>query len=189
MLDCHSVIKHSALLYNSKEELFSFSISYFKIGLQRNELCLWILPDAISIDEATLALKGAIDRLESYIEKGQLLITDKNFYVKEGVFISSELLSSWAEREKRAIQSGFSGICAIGDGSWGLKDSWFNLLFYEQEVEKDIHLTQMRALCSYSLEKLDMDKILKIGELHKSSFVCQNGQWVNFKPDTFKRDL
>ncbi len=179
MKDCYCNVKHSALFYDSQIELLDFLIPYFKTGLDNNELCVWAIPDNVSIDQAIGSLRSAIKDLDQYIEKGQFIIGDhKTFYFKNNIFTSFDALLLWGEKEKDAIRNGFNGICVLGDGSWALQQHWFNLLLYEREVENAINSHKMRAVCSYFLEKLDLKKISEIASNHRSFFINQIGNWV-----------
>ena len=187
MHDCYSSVKHSALFYHSQIELLDFLTPYFKAGLENNELCVWAIPENVSIDEAKGALKRAINGLDSYIEKGQLIIGDhKTFYFKNDTFTSFDAQLLWGDKEQEAIRNGFNGICVLADGSWALQSHWFNFILYEREVESIINAHKMKAVCSYSLEKLDIGKISEIASNHRSYFVNQMGQWVALGPGSLK---
>lgn len=190
MLDAHTSIKHSALFYNSEEELARFVAPYFKEGLEKNEICLWILPKGMEIGQAKLFLENAIDGLSRYLENGQMQIESPDaFYLQNSLFSSADTINIWETKEKKALLDNFEGLRVVGDGSWAVGDSWFHLLLYEQDVDKFIQDHKMKALCSYSLKKIDLKKIFEIGTLHPTTFVNQAGHWITLEPEHFNRSL
>src|SRR5215469_3393071 len=51
---------HFCLFYETKQDLLDTLISYCKSGLERDEYCLWIVAEPLTIDEARATLKNAV---------------------------------------------------------------------------------------------------------------------------------
>ncbi|MDD4894383.1 MAG: MEDS domain-containing protein [Candidatus Omnitrophica bacterium] len=180
-------VKHTALFYNSEEEYLDIVIPFIKAGLEDNEFVLWTVPETLEVKDAEAYLVNSISNLGYYIKKGQISIRDKEgTYFKNGIFTGSDMLDSLAELEKKVLQQGFKGIRGPGDGSWAAEDYWINFLFYENELNNAIEGYKLRALCTYSIRKLNINKICDIGRNHQLSLVKQGNAWNNIGPIKFK---
>src|ERR671930_212348 len=58
---------HFCLFYETKAGLLDTLISYCKSGLEREEYCLWIVAEPLTIEEATEALQDAVPALDRYL--------------------------------------------------------------------------------------------------------------------------
>src|SRR5262249_16334935 len=57
---------HFCLFYETKEDLLDTLISYCKSGLEREEYCLWIVAEPLTIVEARAALHDTVPRLGAH---------------------------------------------------------------------------------------------------------------------------
>jgi hypothetical protein len=180
--------KHTALFYRSEEEYFDVVIAFVRAGLENNEFVLWTVPYTMNVEDAKAFLKESVEELDHYIAKEQIVIQDKErTYFKDGVFTGCEMLKGLEELEKKVLQKGFKGIRGPGDASWALEDYWINFLLYEQDLNMAIESHNLRAFCTYSANKLDIEKIRDIGVNHQSSLVKQNGNWKRIEPAKFEK--
>jgi len=65
---------HFCHFYETKEDLLSTLVPYFKTGLENNEFCLWVISDSLTGVEATAALRQAVPELERYLAKRSIEI-------------------------------------------------------------------------------------------------------------------
>ena len=72
---------HFCLFYETREDLLDTLIAYCKSGLGREEYCLWIVAEPLTIEEATAALKAAVPDL------------DRHLAVQDGNCVSPRLVS------------------------------------------------------------------------------------------------
>lgn len=180
--------RHTSLFYYSKNELLDILVPYFKAGLRNNDFCIWIVSEPLGAEEAKSELSKTVENLDYYIKKGQIEIGDyKDYYLKCGVFTASAMLDYWAKKEKEVLEQGFNGIRVSGDCSWGLKEYWFNLSYYEEEINKTIDDHQMIALCTYHIDKLKIQQLLDIGTSHQSSLCKRIGRWDSIVSSDFNK--
>jgi hypothetical protein len=179
---------HTGLFYSSKEEYLNVVVPYLKAGLENNEFCLWIVPEILKVKDAEMYLRSSVEDLNSYINKEQIVIKDhKSFYLKDGLFIVYKTIESLAELEEKILQKGFKGIRITGDGSWALGGCWASFLKYEQYVNSTIDTYKVKALCSYSITKLNLKNIHEVGINHRSSLVKRMGNWDRIDSAQFKK--
>lgn len=188
MVDLASLTNHAALFYTSKEEYFNVVVPYLKAGLENDEFCLWVVPETITTREAETYLRKLVEDLDLYIKREQISIREyQDVYLPDGLFIAHKMIEDWAESEADVLQKGFTGLRIAGDGSWAVGNDWFNYSIYEQDVNNLIEKYKMTALCTYSIERLDVKKIHEIGINHKASLVHRMGNLDRLSPDQFKR--
>ena len=55
---------HFCCFYETKEDLLDILVPYFKVGLENNEFCLWVISSSelLTVEEATSALRKARTR-------------------------------------------------------------------------------------------------------------------------------
>ena len=183
--------QHTALFYESEEEYLDIAVPFLKSGLENNEFVLWVLPEFMKVEDANIHLHKSLENLDYFVKRGQISIQDyKAVYMKEGVFSLTGMIDSIAELEKKALQKGFNGICAIGDGSWALEDCyWWNFLTYEAELNSITENCKMRALCTYFKKNIDIKKIFEIGKNHQEVVVNQRGGWSRLAPGDFENNF
>src|SRR5205807_6105450 len=78
---------HFCLFYETKEDLLDTLISYCKSGLEREEFCLWIVAEPLTIDEARNALKGAVPDLDRHLANSRVeMAPARDFFLQDGGF-------------------------------------------------------------------------------------------------------
>jgi hypothetical protein len=78
---------HFCLFYETKEDLLDTLISYCKSGLEREEYCLWIVAEPLTIEEATDALKDAVPDLDRYLADSRLeMASARDWFLQGGTF-------------------------------------------------------------------------------------------------------
>ena len=63
---------HICHFYRNEEDLLSLLVPYVKAGLENNELCMWIISEPLSIDDAIISLERVVGSLDYYAGKGQI---------------------------------------------------------------------------------------------------------------------
>ncbi len=58
--------QHVALFYDTKEDLLEICRLFFKAGLERNEICLWVIAEPLTEQEAWGALRDTVPAFEQY---------------------------------------------------------------------------------------------------------------------------
>ncbi len=150
---------HHCLYYDSLKDLCGVVASFLRDGIRKNMLCLWITPEGLDVEAAKVALRESLGDLDKPIESGQLEIREfHEWYTPSGAFNPEETLKAWAEKEGQALDRGFRGLCAVGDGSWFLKDDREKLLTYECVVAEILSQSKITALCTYATEKFSEEE-------------------------------
>lgn len=172
---------HVCQFYESKEDQVRMLVPYFKQGLERNEVCVWLVGD-LTVDEARTALEAAVPDLARYMAKGQMLIkhftelyTNGDGSVKESAQLSEEFAAMGSSVQK----DGFAGLRASGSVSW-VKDaeSMTRFMDYETRVNMAIQNSRIMAVCTYPAQAASVCQCRELIHNHGRIFV-KRGEWVH----------
>src|SRR5246127_5679256 len=90
---------HFCLFYETKQDLLDTLISYSKSGLQREEYCLWIVAEPLTIEEAGAALKNAVPYFDRFVPDSRLeIVPARDWFLPGGAFDGRSLTASWYEK-------------------------------------------------------------------------------------------
>ena len=154
---------------------------FFKAGLKRNDFCIWVTTEPLSVKSAKTSLKKEIKDLDKYIKNKQMeIIHYNNWYTKGGKFNPDEVLKGFIEKEKWALERGFSGMRVSGDGSWINDNDWSKMLSYERTVNNVINEHKIRAICSSRNDEISWDNTFHLDANHQLSLVNRKGEMSYF---------
>lgn len=174
---------HVCQFYNSKEDQLQMLVPYFKQGLERNELCVWLVAD-LTVQEARNALKAVVPDLDRHLANGQMhlrhfaeLYTDPNGNVKPAADLSEQFTAMGST----VSDNGFSGLRASGSVSW-IKDgeNMSRFMDYETKVNCAIQNSRIMAVCTYPAGAATLCQCRQLIHNHGKIFV-KRGEWVHDK--------
>src|SRR5215469_4082277 len=115
---------HFCVFYETKEDLLDTTVLYYKLGLERGEYCLWVVPEPITIEEAAHALKEAVPGLDRYLADSSLeFISARDWFLQDGEVDCRRVTSQFQEKFALASARGYPGMRVSGDTT-GLKKDW-----------------------------------------------------------------
>ena len=169
---------HFCQFYQTKEDLMDLLVPYFKAGLKNNEFCMWVTSHPLDAKEAKEALRGAVPDLDVYLEKGQIeIIPYTDWYIKEGVFDSDNVLNGWVEKLNQPLANGYDGLRLTGNTFWLEKEDWNDFVDYEEEVDRVLGNYQMMSLCTYYLDRCNATEIIDVVVNHQFALIKRDGKW------------
>ena len=170
---------HFCLFYNIKDNLYDIITPYLKDGLENNEICIWILPEHIDIEEAKRALRKVIPDFNAYIGKNQIEIFPcATWHSKNRDFNSHGSLDFWVEKLNNAFNNGYSGL-RLAQEIIRPEEKESKKLFIdcEKELNRLILSGQITSLCTYSLEKYSSTEIFDAIDTHEFSLIKREESW------------
>ncbi|MEY2538505.1 MAG: hypothetical protein QOG67_2245 [Verrucomicrobiota bacterium] len=169
---------HFCYFYETKQDLLETQVLYFKAGLESEEFCLWVVSQALSVEEAKQALGQAVPDLESHLAEGALEIHSYDeWYLRDGRWDPQQILQSWREQLNRTLAKGYAGLRASGDGGWIRNDDWLVFREYEEKVNALIADQRSIILCTYPLATSPGDQIFDAAHIHEMAVARRNGSW------------
>src|SRR3981189_2994307 len=73
---------HFFMFYETKQDLLDVLVPYFKAGLETGELCLWLVSEPLTEEEARKGLREAVPEFERYLaDRSVEIVGVRQFYV------------------------------------------------------------------------------------------------------------
>jgi PAS domain S-box-containing protein len=169
---------HSCYFYETKSDLVETLVRFFKAGLESKEFCVWVLAQALSVEEAADALRQAVPDLDGFLAEGALEIhSHDQWYLGNGQWDSQRVLQSWGKKISQASANGYTGLRVSGDGGWIQHDDWMSFRDYEKEVNLKMTGQRSIVLCTYPLDVTPGNRIFDVAQTHHVAVARRNGNW------------
>src|SRR5437016_51601 len=179
---------HFCLFYETKQDLLDTLISYCKSGLEREEYCLWIVAEPLTIDEARAALKNAVPDLDRYFASSRLeIVAARDWFLPGGAFDGKRLTASWYEKLASLSARGYPGMRITGDTTWLSKKEWTHFCDYEDGLNEVIGNQRLAVLCTYPLAACGAPQILDVVRTHQFVLARRHGSWDVVETAALKR--
>jgi PAS domain S-box-containing protein len=169
---------HFCYFYETKQDLLETLVLYFKAGLKNKEFCLWVVSQALTVEEAKHALGQAVPDIERHLAEGGLEIhRHDEWYLTDGRRDPQRVLQSWREKLNQTSANGYAGLRASGDGGWIQNDDWMVFREYEKQVNALVADQRSIILCTYPLATSPGDQIFDAAHIHQVAVARRNGRW------------
>jgi len=179
---------HFCLFYETREDLLDSLIAYCKSGLGREEYCLWIVAEPLTIEEATAALKAAVPDLDRHLAVSRMEITSaRDWFLQDGTFDGKRLTDAWYEKLARVSARGYAGMRVTGDTTWLSKKDWGHFCDYEDGLNEVIGNQSLAVLCTYPLATCGAPEILDVVRTHQFVLARRHGNWDIVETAALKR--
>jgi len=169
---------HSCYFYQTKKDLLAFIVPYFKVGLESNEYCLWVISDIITREEAEELLRSEVKEFDKYLKKGQMaIIPYTQYYVKNNVLNLENIIKHIISTHKIILEQGYDGIRASGDLRWLKKKDLEAFLKFENRFNEEVSSLKFLGTCTYPINKFKKTEILNISNTHRFVIFKNNGSF------------
>jgi hypothetical protein len=165
---------HICFFYQDATEQIATAGPFVKLGLQRGERCLCVLPkdrtdslfswlDAHAIDADTETARGAL-----------MLATPEESYLQGGTFDRSQMVGLLDSAMRQSLRLGFTGFRGTGDLSWAVTDSntCGQLAEYEKMLDRYYPGTSSLGICMYDANLFDDSRLNQLMESHRLALVA-----------------
>jgi C4-dicarboxylate-specific signal transduction histidine kinase len=169
---------HFFMFYETKEDLLDTLVPYFKTGLESGELCLWLVTEPLTEEEASKALRDAVPEFERYASDRSIeIIGGRRFYSSGDDLDLQRAIRTWAEKTRSALVRGYAGLRVSASTAWLARKDWKAFSDYESEVNDSISNWRMTALCTYPLVGSTAAEILDVTRTHQFAIARRNKAW------------
>jgi PAS domain S-box-containing protein len=157
---------HFLLLFETKERLLAALASYFASGLAAGELCIWLIPEPLTVAEASSALRRAVPDLDLYLQDGSIEIElAEEWCRKRRITDLEDMTRAWDAAIRRAAQTGFEGVRFCGWPSWLSGCDWRDL---RAMFDESIAGKRLLVLSPFPTEVAELQQAKdEIRELHE----------------------
>jgi signal transduction histidine kinase len=179
---------HFCLFYETREDLLDTLIAYCKSGLGKEEYCLWIVAEPLTIEEAIAALKAAVPDLDRHLADSRMEIASaRDWFLQGGTFDGKRLTDAWYEKLARVSARGYAGMRVTGDTTWLAKKDWGHFCDYEDGLNEVIGNQSLAVLCTYPLATCGAPEILDVVRTHQFVLARRHGNWDIVETAALKR--
>jgi C4-dicarboxylate-specific signal transduction histidine kinase len=169
---------HFSMFYETKEDLLDTLVPYFKAGLETGELCLWVVSEPLTEEDARDALHKAVSEFERYLADRSIEITGaRRFYFPSDDLDLQWTIRAWAEKTDSALARGYAGFRMSASTAWLDRKDWKAFCDYEGELNDSIGNWRMTALCTYPLAGSTAAEILDVTRTHQFAVARRNKNW------------
>lgn len=169
---------HICLFFETKHDLLDTLVTYFRLGLESNEFCMWAISDPITEPEARTALTDGVPDFERYLREGRFeLLAGHDWYFEGTEFDMQRVTGGWHSKLRDALAKGFEGMRVSGNALWLATDYWRDFLEYERELDRSLADQAMIVLCTYALGASGAKDVLDVARAHNMTVARRNGAW------------
>jgi PAS domain S-box-containing protein len=170
---------HFCLFYDTKADLLETLVSYCKAGLESQEFCIWVAAPPVTVEDARLALKGAIPDFDQYASDSSIeIVPARDWYLHDdGSFDLKRVIAGWNQKLMHASAKGYAGVRVTGDTAWLEKQYWKDFCEYEDALNEAVANQRLAALCTYPLAAYGAAEILDVVRTHQFAVTNRRGNW------------
>jgi len=169
---------HVCHFFRSANDLGEVLVPYFKVGLERNEFCIWVTSTPYGKDRAASEMRAAISDFDRRSAAGQIQIFDHDeWYTKLAVMNTAERIQVWLSGKDAALASGYAGLRGSGNASFLDEGNWEDFQVYERAVDVAFKDQRILALCSYCMDGCSADAVVEVRHSHAFSLAKHHGRW------------
>ena len=166
---------HLCAFYETKDDLLDLVLPFFAEGLNRRELCVWLMPNSVRPDEIKVHLNAAAAGRELELYSG------RQFYFRGSNFAPEPVVRFWNEKVQQALASHHSGLRASGDAFWLQANDWEAFLDYETYLNKAIAEKPFSLLCTFPLSVSKAGDVLEVARAHDVAIARRKRTWEVIK--------
>ena len=173
---------HFCHFFDTKQDLLDILIPYFQAGLNANELCVWVIFDPLSRQDAVEALRSEMPAIDERLEAGDILIVSHaEWYLAEGTLDVSLVMKRWHDIHRQALENGYSGLRVNGNEAWLRAEDWEKFADYEAKLSQFIRDKQMLVLCTYPLHRTGASELFDVASTHDFVIARRLAKWEVLK--------
>jgi DNA-binding CsgD family transcriptional regulator len=162
---------HVCAFYETKDDLIDLVLPFFAAGQDRNELCVWMMPDSINADEARSRTSGAV------ADPGIEFRRARDIYLRGRRFAHDSIVSFWDQKMQQAQATNRSGTRASGDAFWLQRNDWNSFLDYETYLNTMIANKPIMLLCTYPASVCKVGDAFDVIRAHQFTIAKRGDEW------------
>ena len=162
---------HLCAFYETKKDLTDLVLPFFDAGRSQGELCVWMMPDSVTAEEAAaVAAKHGIE-----------LRPGRELYKKGPHFDPGPVVDLWNAKLQQALAASCSGMRASGDAFWLQSSDWGAFLDYEADLTNMIADKPITLLCTYPLSLSKAGDLIDVARAHHVAIAKRKRDWEVIK--------
>ncbi len=181
---------HLCHVYRSPAALAELLAAFFKAGLERGQACWWLAPGPAEAEEVRERLGLLLPDLRGVAARGQLAVEDGGSVYLDAagrMRRTDEILARWLEREREALDRGFSALRGAADTSViRHPEDRLRLPEHERLSTQAAPRTRIIALCAYPVGLCAGAALLDVVGSHDEALI-KSGRWWHALSDPVEK--
>jgi two-component system, chemotaxis family, sensor kinase Cph1 len=159
---------HTCAFYETPTDRLRILANYYKTGLDRGELCIFIT-DQVPRDLIKKLKRYGLDAAQAVADGDLRIFPVKPTYLEDGTFKAPRMLDNLKNFVKQALAQGYNGVRGGGDMAWlaGRPPGWQDITRYEAKINLFIRGHRFTGICLFPRDLLDSDFTQKIIQTHQ----------------------
>ena len=181
---------HACHFYRARSDLLELLTAYFEQGLGSGEYCMWVAPDAASVQALRAALAASVPRFDVHacamecLDHAQWYLDEIGELKPAGIVIDN-----WARKAQEAVRAGFRGLRCAAQMPRIDRKNWNRVVEYEREIDAAAPGLGIKVVCAYPLLEYGARDLAGVRESHDRVLVKGEGWWHRVSaPDAAEAD-
>lgn len=169
---------HVCHLYRSRDDLVAFMAAYFRRGLERNEYCVGIAPDAAAAQALRAALAVATPHFDHHDRAFECRTHEAWYLDRTGQLKAADaLIADLVQLSDEALRAGYDGLRCAGWVGGVDRRNWPRITDYESAVNARLPGMRIKAVCAYPLLECNGRELADVRNNHEDAIVESAGWW------------
>jgi len=188
-LEEYNLGTHLCSIYSTPQEQLSVVVPYIKIGLSRNEQCIYLL-DENSREHILNALSREGVDVEGEQKSEALMIISRQQVTKKVPYLTSTAMIDFLLQSVRKAKSrGFKGVRVLAEMPSDLHDaaSGESIVEFEARLDKFFEHNDASLICQYNRNSFPSEVIEEMIYIHPliifADMICKNSYYI--PPDQY----
>src|SRR5262245_57751152 len=170
---------HVCQFYRTAEDLAEVLIPFFKVGLERHELCLWIAGEPLGVERASSEMRTAAADFDRRVSAGQMqIVGHEDWYRTYGTLSAAQAVAGMLSWKDQALASGYTGARSGGNPSSLYNGGLDAFLNFERVANKAFQGQPIVALCNYCQASFSGKTALDVMGADGFGLARRHGQWM-----------
>lgn len=159
---------HLCGFYRNEGERLEMLAVYYKVGLDRGELCIFVT-DQKPNSLITNLLRYGLDVAEAVANKKFIILPIKPTYLPDYSFKSMRMLDNLQNFVNEAAAEKYPGVRGGGDMDWVADKpaGWQQVVDYEAKINQFIRTNNFTGLCLFRDKLFDAEFVQRVIQTHQ----------------------
>jgi hypothetical protein len=167
--------RHAAFFYERKEHLMEICVPFLKAGLESNELCVWVVGQPLTEEDAWAALRNAIPILDQHRANRRIeILENQTWYLTGDSLDLQKVERGWEAKLADALARGYEGLRVAASVPQLKEEDWADFFDYEERLNRYLSDKTMLVLCAYPLPAPHAADVTRT---HPSTITKRHGEW------------
>jgi DNA repair protein RadC len=165
--------------YHTKQDLLDIVVPYLRAGLENNELCIWIISEPVSQEEAEEALIQAVPDSAKYQTSHQIeIVSHLAWYAEMGAPEQEGFVDAWIDKLRHAVASGYDGIRLTCDVAWLSPAALKKLTCHQEEADSGLAQCRFVVLRTFQMLDIDISQVENFTSNRQFNLIHLHGRWA-----------